>query len=366
MKARWIICILYAFSCNFGLMAQVDFSHVFSNVFATCHEKNSKEKYKGQILKGKRSGMGYILYKNGSVYAGDFYRGKPHGFGILMSSVPKENECMVYSGFWKEGRKSGKATCYGGNGLSFYSGLFENDLPKEQLPIESPEDPKIFLSIEIGNGDFFLGEFQNDNANGYGIYIFKNGDIWQGRYKDGQRKGVGLYLTSEGEWETINYQGADGIVISTSEQYRNIDAMRKAYLSKALLESVGYMKEAVNLICEQWPSEKIDRTVVSTDNVSHDVSIQSPSSSQTGTSKTKDYKKCRRCRGSGKCEAYDLGSYKDKCRGSKKCQYCLGDGFNYVSGHKVKCVNCYHPGRGDCQYCKGTGICSLCNGKADL
>lgn len=366
MKAERILCMLFVFSYSFVSIAQVDFSRLFSNVFAICHEKSSKETYKGQILKGKRNGMGYILYKNGSVYAGDFYKGKPHGFGILMTPVHQENECMVYSGFWKEGKKSGKATCYSGNGLPFYRGFFEKDLPKEQLPNESSENPKVFLPIEIGNGDYFLGEFQDDDANGYGIYIFKNGDIWQGRYKNGQRNGVGLYLTNEGEWETINYQGDDGTIVSSSEQYRNIEAKRKAYVANALVVSVGYVKEAVNLINEQRPSQKASGTITGAENVSHDVSLQSPHSSKIGTSKAKESKKCRRCHGSGNCEAFDLGSYKDKCRGSTKCQYCLGDGYNYVAGNKVKCVNCYNPGRGDCRYCKGTGKCGLCNGKGEI
>ena len=54
---------------------------LFGKCFNFVNEKSGKEKFKGQILKGKRNGMGYILYKNGDFYAGDFYRNDYYSSG---------------------------------------------------------------------------------------------------------------------------------------------------------------------------------------------------------------------------------------------------------------------------------------------
>ena len=54
------------------------------------------KKYYGDIDKmGIRSGLGVLIWPNGSVYEGSFYDNKRHGFGIL-----KFNDGKIYEGLW--------------------------------------------------------------------------------------------------------------------------------------------------------------------------------------------------------------------------------------------------------------------------
>ena len=239
--------IILAFSFLSSLNAQeLNPMTVFSKAFEIVNEKNNKEKFKGQILKGKRNGMGYTINKKGDIYAGDFYRGGATGFAMLITSgqIANCDSCFVYVGNWKDGKKSGFGVCYAENGDIIYQGQFADDKPIGVYPSENPNLEKYFTLIEIGGGDYFLGEMKNGNANGFGVLVFNNGDLWQSSFKDGQRKGIGLYLAYNGEWETLNVKGDDYDIVSSSENYRNMDATRKANFRSALSGAMGYFAEA--------------------------------------------------------------------------------------------------------------------------
>jgi len=77
----------YLFVLSFTLtsslaFAQAGLANLFSKSFEIVNEKSGRERFKGQILKGKRNGMGAILTKKGVVYIGDFYRDE-------MTGIPK-------------------------------------------------------------------------------------------------------------------------------------------------------------------------------------------------------------------------------------------------------------------------------------
>ena len=55
--------------------------------FEYSHEKKKNSKFKGQILKDRRNGMGFILYTGGDFFAGDFYRGDISGYGMLIAFI---------------------------------------------------------------------------------------------------------------------------------------------------------------------------------------------------------------------------------------------------------------------------------------
>lgn len=241
---------ILAFNIMSVLNAQsLSLTSVFSKAFEVVNEKNGKERFKGQILKGKRNGMGFIINKKGSVYAGDFYRGSVTGYGMLIASKHVDNcdSCVIYVGNWKDGKKTGYGVCYGDNGDVIYQGQFVDDKPSGIYPSENPRLEKYFTLIEVNGGDFFLGEMKNERANGFGVLVFNNGDLWQSSFKDGQRKGIGLYLAYNGEWETLNIKGDDYDVVSSSENYRNMDATRKANFRKALSGAMGYFEEATQV-----------------------------------------------------------------------------------------------------------------------
>lgn len=76
--------------------------------------------------------------------------------------------------------------------------------------------------------------------------VYDNGDLCIGNFKEGKRNGIGLYLLYNGEWETINFEGDNYNIVSSSINYRNIDANRKANIKSSLSEAFGYFAQAAN------------------------------------------------------------------------------------------------------------------------
>lgn len=246
---KGLLLIAVLFNALSTVAQNMDLSNVFTKAFEVVNEKNGKEKFKGQILKGKRNGMGFVSFKNGSIYAGDFYRGSITGLGLLVASTNVENceNCIVYVGNWKDGKKSGYGTCYAGDGSILYQGAFIDDKPTVTYPSDAPNRQRYFSLVNIGNSDFFVGEMENGNANGFGVIVFNNGDLWQSSFKDSQKKGIGLYITYDGEWETLNFKGENCDVVSSSENYRAMDATRKANFRNSLAGAMEAFADAAQI-----------------------------------------------------------------------------------------------------------------------
>lgn len=296
---RYIFCILLVFLFFLSASAQEKhISKIFSKAFEVMNEKSKKESFKGQILKGKRNGMGFLKEKDGSIYVGDFYRDVISGYGMLIA--PENNyinncdSCIVYIGNWQKGMKSGFGVCYANNGDIIYQGQFEKDKPIGKYPMANTNQQKYFSCINLGNGNIFLGEVNQGNANGYGTIVLQNGDLWLSSFKDGKRNGVGLYLLYNGEWETINVDDDNYDVISSSANYRNIDATRKEAFKNSLSEAMGYFTAAVQQTIElvgSIQSMKCGVTYAPNENVNNaeGISPSSANKSNKGTSISSPY-----------------------------------------------------------------------------
>ena len=223
---------------------------ILSKPLEVVNEKSKKESFKGQILKGNRNGMGLLIQKDGSIYIGDFYRNKISGYGMFISPKGKYidncDSCAVYIGNWNNTIKSGFGVCYASNGDIIYRGQFDENRPTEQYPSNGIIQQKYFTCLDLGNGNFFIGEIKKGMPDGYGVIIFGNGDLWQGTFKNGEKTGVGLYMLYNGEWETMNFEDGNCNVISSSVNYRNIDAERKSTVKSSLSEAFGYFAAAAN------------------------------------------------------------------------------------------------------------------------
>ncbi len=229
------------------LNAQVgNLTDALGKSFEVVSEKIGKNKFKGQILKGKKNGMGFIFYKNNSLFTGDFYRDDISGFGFLFSQAPINNceGAIAYVGNWKEGVKSGFGRCYAEDGKVIYQGQFEKDKPTGAYPSVNISSPKTFSIIDLQDGQYYIGEVKDGMPDGFGMQVFSNGDLWQSSYKEGQKKGIGLYLAYNGEWETINVKGNDFAVVSSSENYRQMDAVRKQNFRSSWSEALTKFGEA--------------------------------------------------------------------------------------------------------------------------
>lgn len=238
--------LLWLFCASTIVAQQIGPISTFSKSFEIVTEKKGKEKFKGQVIKGKRNGMGLYSFKDGSVYIGDFYMNQISGYGMLLASKQILNcdRCQVYVGNFKDGKKCGSGVCYDENGDIIYQGQFADDKPTGPYPSAEVNIDRYFSLIELGNGNTYIGELKGNDVNGFGAIIFSNGDIWQSQFKNGNQKGIGLYMSYDGEWETINYKGDNSEIISSSEKYKEQAATAKANFNKAISSAFAEFKKA--------------------------------------------------------------------------------------------------------------------------
>lgn len=226
-----IIQILFIVYFQIGpLFAQdINILDYFEKSFEVVNDKYSKGRYKGQVLKGHRNGMGFVLSKEKFLYAGDFYRGDISGLGVLVEPDGIEGckGCITYVGNWEKGIKSGYGRCYNESGCLIYQGNFSDNMPQGTYPSTGLDTLKKFMTIELDDNVYYMGETYDGNANGMGMIIFNDGSMWQSHFKDGMLNGIGLYCAYNGDWQTRNVKGSEYVVVTTSDEYKINDAVRK-------------------------------------------------------------------------------------------------------------------------------------------
>lgn len=362
----------YLFVLSFTLtsslaFAQAGLANLFSKSFEIVNEKSGRERFKGQILKGKRNGMGAILTKKGVVYIGDFYRDEMTGIGIMIAadgaSVENCEDCVVYVGNWKEGRKSGFGKCYDIDGNIIYKGQFSDGKPTGSYPSnQSNENDRQLSLLDLDNNNLFLGETINGIPNGLGVVLYPDGALWFHLFKDGVAKGIGLYAAYDGEWQTLKWEKGEAVAVSSSEYYRQVDKARKASLRNALIGVLNEFNEAM----EQ--QQAIFNAGHVSGSIGAEVDANDASSNNSHSASVKSGK-CKDCAGNGKCSGGTKPSSRYHCHGSKKCGYCQGDGFIISAGNHVTCSRCKGKeprGKNKCTYCNGTGQCSTCGGSGKV
>ena len=57
------------------------------------------------------------------------------------------------------------------------------------------------LPPQIFNGDDYIGEFRDNQANGQGTYTYANGNVYVGEFKEGLANGQGTLTYTEGRVE---------------------------------------------------------------------------------------------------------------------------------------------------------------------
>lgn len=229
--------------------------NVLEKPFELCNEKKGNERFKGQILKGKRNGMGFLLYRKELFYAGDFYRGEIQGYGmqIAMNEEPIKNcdDCVVYVGNWNKGKKNGLGSCYNNKGLLIYKGSFIDDKPIGSYPDPNVISEGLFLVSKDDKGDIYMCEANGQELSGFGVVIGHDGEMWQSMFKSNKRVGVGLLSYADGDWETINLKGGDYTIVSSSEEYAKKDEVRKKNNRIVFFGESGSWSESLTQLSQQ-------------------------------------------------------------------------------------------------------------------
>jgi len=192
-----------------------------------------KIKQKGQWTNG--SNISAILYEEGSMYFGNLYGNKKHGYGIfIVANVYTKEEGKIfngqfincpytkyYVGSWENDNMNGTGSCYDESGKLIYDGKFKDDKPVGTYPTTSSYDSYKFQTIDYTGGDKYIGETKDGKRHGYGVYVWKDGRIWIGSWKDGEREGQGIDIASNGNlitgyWENNTRRDTATAVASES------------------------------------------------------------------------------------------------------------------------------------------------------
>ena len=153
------------------------------------------------------SGQG-ILYTQGEKYEGNFYKGKLLGLGRYI-----DDEGICYEGIFEDNKLISKATVIkrkeNGKKVVFFGDLV--DFKKEGKGEEICENEykytgEFFNNVWHGEGQLenyetggiYLGEFENGEITGQGIFKWKNGEIYEGNFIKGIKHGKGIHKWPDG------------------------------------------------------------------------------------------------------------------------------------------------------------------------
>ncbi|CAD8121411.1 unnamed protein product [Paramecium sonneborni] len=180
--------------------------------FENCRLKIYKDSYYfGQLINGKKNGLGVILSNNGRIYEGQFENDRKHGQGYerfpdktsyegtYINGKPDGKGKFlwangeVYEGGWLNGLKHGEGIWNGLKGTSYVG----------EWRMGNPDGYGVHVWV---NGDRYEGEFHNSLKHGQGIEYFINGDIYKGQYVNGKPEGEGEYQWNSGSYYNGTFQ----------------------------------------------------------------------------------------------------------------------------------------------------------------
>lgn len=248
-QSRYAILLFILFVFLDGAMAQ----GLEELLFGSGNTAN----YMGQYdFKGKRkNGYGIERYKDGSIYVGDFSKGKVSGRGMLLTfekGVSNVKGAVIYIGNWVNGKKDGKGVCYDNTGNIVFQGAFSKDKP---LNAATVQDVRYFRTIDMYD-ELYIGEVVEELPNGYGLKLRDDGAIQFGMFRDGALKGVCMTLFSPNVWEVGQWQNGEYRVINNSEnsnrrtnEYLELTKEHKEQVKLSLFEATkNFTQAAINAV----------------------------------------------------------------------------------------------------------------------
>lgn len=183
---------------------------------------NLKKKvlYKGEFVKGQKSGKGEETSKEGQ-FIGSFYKDKKDGKGKMIYKLSGD----IYEGEYKNDLFDGNGHYIWKTAGQEYKGEYKNGLMNGKG------------LFEWGEGEFYRGNFVNGKKEGTGELHMGNGRSFIGPFTNGRPNGIGVYdngINFKGEMEFI-----DGKM--------NLDYIRKKYSTNSSFNSNNNNKDEQKL-----------------------------------------------------------------------------------------------------------------------
>ena len=185
-----------------------------TKVFDNTIWKFSNGKYKGELDRSKRSGLGAYRWNGEATYWGAWKDGNRNGVGIYICpegfSLDDTHDCSFYVGSWVKEKRVGTGRCYDIYGELVYYGEFNDDKPVESQDVSMYYNYR-FDCVEYSNDCQYIGETKDSKRHGYGIFIWPDGDAWFGFWDDDKQADNGIYLHYEGKAERGHWEGTEWI-----------------------------------------------------------------------------------------------------------------------------------------------------------
>jgi len=205
-------------------------------------------RYLGNRTASMADGLGLFRFDEKKEYVfGDYTDNKRDGMCIyiITDSESYFTNCpdsRYFVGYYSNNVKDGYGTMYDKDGNLLYYGMFADGKPTETYP-SSGYDKYKFELIQFEGGDMYLGETENGDPHGRGIYIYSNKDlgVWYGKYSNGKADGEGVLIGYDGT--VINGEfDSDGkfhesSTLSPSDPYYSSGTLQNTEASKTFYEN---------------------------------------------------------------------------------------------------------------------------------
>ncbi len=149
--------------------------------------KPRREVFEGQVVDGKRHGVGEYRYSDGSKYAGEWFKGYRQGYGQLTSK-----DGTTYTGEWDRNKVHGSGSFKWPDGSSYTGEAFEG----------TRQGKGCYIS---GKHDVYVGDFRKNQLEGTGVFAYHDGSRFEGGFRKNQRHGLGTFTDILGVRYLGNY-----------------------------------------------------------------------------------------------------------------------------------------------------------------
>ena len=192
-----------------------------------------REVFEGQVVDGKRHGVGEYRYSDGSKYAGEWFKGYRQGYGQLTSK-----DGTTYTGEWDRNKVHGSGSFKWPDGSSYTGEAFEG----------TRQGKGCYIS---GKHDVYVGDFRKNQLEGIGVFAYHDGSRFEGGFRRNQRHGLGTFTDILGVRYLGNYvdNQRHGEFVVRRPVKVDDDDMYKTYVSRRPFVLSRRRRAS-------WPSEK--------------------------------------------------------------------------------------------------------------